>query len=120
MAEECFPPGTKYKVVPFKDRTLGIEVSMPGNRPYTVDSFDTEGEAIVLRAAGLGEIVFPASACSAVRVISAFKAGFRRSIRAKKCRVSSTLEILRVTSALDNCLREALCMGSCGIQSKLA
>ncbi len=33
------------------------------------------------------------SACSAVRVITAFKPGFRRSIRARKCRVSSTLEI---------------------------
>jgi len=33
------------------------------------------------------------SACSAVRVISAFKAGFRRSIRSRKCRVSSTLDI---------------------------
>jgi hypothetical protein len=45
MAEECFPPGTQYKVIPFKDRTLGVEVTIPGGRPYAVDSFDTEGEA---------------------------------------------------------------------------
>jgi hypothetical protein len=45
MAEECFPLGTQYKVVSLKDGTLGVEVSIPGKRSYTVDSFDTEGEA---------------------------------------------------------------------------
>ena len=41
-----------------------------------------------------------ASACSAVRVITAFKRGFRRSIRARKCRVSSTLEICLLAKAV--------------------
>jgi hypothetical protein len=45
MAEESFPTGTRYKVVPLKDRTFGVEVTMPGTPPYTVDAFDTEGEA---------------------------------------------------------------------------
>lgn len=47
MAEESFPRGTRYKVVPLKDRTYGVEVAMPGKAPYTVDAFDTEGEALL-------------------------------------------------------------------------
>ena len=47
MDEETFPPGTRYRVVPLKDRTFGVEVTMPGKPAYTVDAFDTEGEASI-------------------------------------------------------------------------
>jgi hypothetical protein len=47
MAEESFPTGTRYKIVPLKDRSFGVEVTMPGKPPYTVDAFDTEGEASI-------------------------------------------------------------------------
>jgi len=44
MADECFPTGTTYRVVPFKDKTYGVEVTLPGKPSYAVDTFSTEAE----------------------------------------------------------------------------
>ena len=34
-----------YKVVPLKDKTFGVEVSVPGASPTTVSSFATKADA---------------------------------------------------------------------------
>src|SRR5580693_2059026 len=49
------------------------------------------------------------SASSAVTVITAFKAGFRRSIRARKCRVRSTLDICLSAKRSASSPMEKLC-----------
>ena len=62
------------------------------------------------RQAAIGRRRRRRAPASAVTVITAFKRGFSRSIRAKKCRVSSTLEICLAAKRSASSPMERLCI----------
>jgi hypothetical protein len=44
MAKDPLPAGTTYRVVR-QNRSIGVEITMPGKAPYVVIGFRTEPEA---------------------------------------------------------------------------